>query len=480
MSVALRPLVNMATTTLKCEAHDQPTRISCVDCQTPICPKCLVRTEVGTKCQACAAPAAVRVTSVGGRRRWIPAAAGAGVMVLAIIVAMVTRGNGSSPTTPNAGPPLGRWAAQAGLSDIRGTAVVVSLKNGMVLAAGGGVGQLPVSSAQLFDSRSEKWTMTGSLNVARRGPTAVVLNDGRVLTTGGVAGADILASSEVYDPASGQWTVVGPMAVPRLDNTLTLLASGKVLATGGTTAQGQAGTGAGQTIIPVASAELFDPATGRWAPTGSMTTLRFEASATALSDGRVLIAGGLGGPGSSGPTGLAYPPQTGAEIFDPAVNAFTSAGRMATARANQVAAMLPDGTAIVAGGVGGPDGLVTLNGAERFDPATGSWRGLPPMMGTRTGGSARALPDGSVLVAGGETVNQGATSSLATAEVFEPAKGTWRSAGRMPCARSGLAAAGLSDGSVLEVAGDAAFPGQPPIAQGCVDRYYPAAPATSR
>lgn len=463
----------MAIPTLNCEAHGQPTRITCVDCGSPICPKCLVRTEVGTKCQACAAPAEVRVTTVGGRRRWIPVAAGALVVAIAIVVAIVASGSGSSTRLSSRGPVLGRWAAQAGLSRIRGTTAVVTLKNGMVLAAGGGVGQLPVASAELYDPATGKWSTTGSLNVARRGATAVELNDGRVLLTGGVAGPNILAGSEIYDPTTGRWSEAGAMSTPRLDNTLTVLPDGKVLAAGGTTSSGQAGTGAGQTIIPVASAEVFDPATGMWSPTGSMTSSRFEPTATSLGDGRVLIAGGLGGPGVSGSAGLAYPPVASAEIYDPAVSAFTSAGRMATARAQQVAARLPDGTVMVAGGVGGSDGLTTLSGAERFDPATSSWGGLPPMSAASTGAAAAVLQSGAVLVAGGETVNQGTTSSLASAELYQPGKNVWRPAGRMACAHSGLGAARLGDGSVLEVAGDSAFPGQAPVAQGCADRYYP-------
>ncbi|MGH9077230.1 MAG: Kelch repeat-containing protein [Acidimicrobiales bacterium] len=444
-----------------------------MDCHAPVCPKCLVRTEVGTKCQSCAAPAEVRVTRVPRSKKPLAAVVGGAAVVVAIVVALVvTQGGGSSNPTA-ALPPVGHWTSESPLGSIRGTAAVVTLANGTVLAAGGGVGQLPVASTEIFSTTTAKWSPTGQLNVPRRGASAVVLADGRVLVTGGISGPQILASSEVYDPATGKWALVGSMSTPRLDNTLTLLPSGKVLAAGGTTQSGTAGTGAGQTIIPVASAELFDPATGRWTPTGSMSAARFEASGTSLADGRVLVAGGLGGAGTPGANGLTYPPLTSAEIYDPAVGAFTGAGRMATARAYQVAARLSDGTVIVAGGAGGADGLTTLGGAERFDPANGSWRTLTSMTSPRTGAAATTLKNGDVLVAGGESGDQGSTSSLASAEVYQPAKGVWRSAGKMPCARSGLGAAGLSDGSVLEVAGDTAFPGQPPVAQGCVDRYYP-------
>ncbi|MDQ6838478.1 MAG: kelch repeat-containing protein [Actinomycetota bacterium] len=201
-----------------------------------------------------------------------------------------------------------------------------------------------------------------------------------------------------------------------------------------------------------------------------MTTSRFEATATLLTDGRVLVAGGLGSTGSVAATGLQYPPQSTAEIYDPAVGAFTGAGRMATGRAQQVAARLPDGSVVVAGG-GGANGLLALSSTGRFNPATGAWTTLANLAVAGTGAAATDLADGSVLVAGGQAVNQGSSSSLASAELFDPTRQTWRSAGRMSCPRSGLAAAPLSDGSAVEVAGDTAFPGQPPVAQGCVDRY---------
>src|SRR5580693_10648299 len=99
---------------------------------------------------------------------------------------------------------------------------------------------------------------------------------------------------------------------------MTLLPGGDVLVAGGTTTGGQQGTGGGQTISPSASAEVYHIATGQWSPAGSMAQPRFEASATVLADGRVLIVGGLGGPGVPSSLGLQYDSLKSAEIFDPA------------------------------------------------------------------------------------------------------------------------------------------------------------------
>ncbi|MDQ6615231.1 MAG: hypothetical protein M3083_10900 [Actinomycetota bacterium] len=462
----------MTTPTLACETHGQPTRISCVECGKPVCPKCMVRTEVGTKCETCARPVAPKITRPPrSRSPWLLGLLGAVLVVGAIVALRLNQGGGSKPVA--ALPVLGTWSKEPSLSSIRGTAAVVLLRNGQVLAAGGGVGTIPLAASELFDSSSRSWKPTGALNEPRRGAAAVVLTDGRVLIAGGVAGPTLLASTEIYDPGTGHWTPSGTMAIARLGGTMTVLPGGDVLIAGGTTTGGQQGTGGGQTISPSATAELFHVATGQWSSTRSMADSRFEATATVLSDGRVLIVGGLGGPGTPSPTGVQFGPLRSAEIFDPAVGAFTGAGSMAEGRALQVAARLANGQVLVAGGLGGPGGTVTLSSVERFEPTTGAWSEVAPMSQGRTGASAAALKNGMVLVTGGETVDQGARHSLAAAQVFDPAKDVWNPAGSMSCPRSGAGTALLADGSVLVVAGDTAFPGRPPVAQGCVDRYLP-------
>lgn len=458
-----------------CEIHGEPTRISCVDCGKPICPKCMVRTEVGTKCEACSRPVEPRVTRVPpSRSARLMAAAGVGLVVAAVLVVTLSSHHGrmAKPAAPLR--PAGSWATQPSLIDIRGTAAVVRLVDGRVLAAGGGVGAIPLAAAEIYDPGARTWGPTGSLHQARRGAPAVVLRDGRVLIAGGVAGAQLLASSEIYDPAGGRWIPTAPMTIPRLGGTLTLLPNGDVLAAGGTTTGGAAGTGGGQSISPTATAELYDVGAGTWMPTGSMGTPRFEAVATLLGDGRVLISGGLGGPGQSGGSGgVDFGSLRSAEIYDPAVGAFTGAGQMVSARADHVGARLPDGSVLVAGGLGGANGSVSLASAERFDPTSGQWSQVAALKQARTGAAAVVLGDGRVMVAGGEYVEQGSRRSLATAELFDPKSATWLSAGSMACPRSGLGLAALGNGTVLAVAGDGAFPGQAPVAQSCVDLYTP-------
>ena len=140
-------------------------------------------------------------------------------------------------------------------------------------------------------SGSGTWTPTGSLTVARARHTATLLPNGQVLVAGGFGSGGDLTSAELYDPSSGTWTTTGSLNAARDSHTATLLPNGQVLVAGGESS----GFGFGG---PLASAELYDPSSGTWTPTGSMTVARFAHTAALLPNGQVLVAGGQG---SSGP-----------------------------------------------------------------------------------------------------------------------------------------------------------------------------------
>jgi hypothetical protein len=116
-----------------------------------------------------------------------------------------------------------------------------------------------------------------------------VLPSGKVLVTGGFNGAlGQLASAELYDPATGSWSATGSMLAPREAQTATLLPSGKVLVTGGALFVRR--ERAFQVLV---SAEIYDPATGRWSLAGQMSSARAYHTATLLPSGKVLVAGGV-------------------------------------------------------------------------------------------------------------------------------------------------------------------------------------------
>jgi hypothetical protein len=124
----------------------------------------------------------------------------------------------------------------------------------------------------------------------RYGQAATLLADGRVLVAGGAGQSADLASAELFDPKTGRFAATGSMVQSRSDHTATLLADGRVLMAGGD--QNLVGPlGSGDVL---ASAELYDPRTGQYSDAGAMTQARDYQTATPLRDGSVLVAGGYG------------------------------------------------------------------------------------------------------------------------------------------------------------------------------------------
>ncbi len=177
-------------------------------------------------------------------------------------------------------------------------------------------------------------------------------------------------------------------------------------------------------------------ATG-WTSAGSMASARAEHSATLLNNGRVLVSGGY--------SGSVY--LSTAEVYDPASSTWSATGSMASLRYYHTATLLPDGKVLVAGGYNSSSG--PLAGAEVYDPASGTWSATGSMASPRQGHMATLLPDGKVLIVGGEN----SSGYLATAEVYDPASGTWSATASMASRRRGHTATRLNSGKVLVLGG---------------------------
>jgi hypothetical protein len=280
------------------------------------------------------------------------------------------------------------------------------LSDGRVLIAGGqamtdGNVWNDLDSAELYDPQTGAFSSTGSMRTAREGQTATLLPDGRVL----IAGGSDLASAELYDPRTGTFSSTGSMMTARDGCTATLLPDGRVLMAGGH-------MDTSYLTIYFASAELYDPKTGTFSPTGSMTTARTGHTATLLAAGRVLIAGGSAGTVS---TSDRYVPLTSAELYDTKSGTFGPAGSMITAREYQTATLLSDGRVLIAGGETTPGPLAL---AELYDPATGKFAATGSMITARESQTTTLLSDGRVLIAGGLASLLG--DALASAELYQP------------------------------------------------------------
>jgi hypothetical protein len=278
------------------------------------------------------------------------------------------------------------------------------LNNGKVLIAGGWSSNGILNSAELYDPLAGTFTVTGNLNVGRIYATATHLQNGMVLIAGGSDGSGtIWSSAELYDPTTGQFSLTGSLNTQRRLTTATLLNDGMVLITGGTST---GSTNIGGTLT---SAELYDPLTGAFTFTGSMHTARIVHTATLLNDSKVLIAGG------SLPSGSTDVPLASSEIYDPATGLFTSGNNMNVARYFASATLLNNGTVLLAGGFGAGSSTTPIAGAELYDPVAGTFAGTGGMNIPHDSPGAVLLSNGTVLFAGNYDF-----PTKAPAELYEP------------------------------------------------------------
>jgi N-acetylneuraminic acid mutarotase len=294
------------------------------------------------------------------------------------------------------------------------------------------------------------WSGPSALATGRYNHTATLLNDGRVLVAGG-NDTDPLASAQLYDPATNGWSSAASMNFARHGDAAVLLKSGKVLVAGGYAPTADPASPSGYTR----TAELYDPAANTWTKAASMSTGRFQPTMTLLDDGRVLVAGGAGDVQTAAVARNAVALDS-AEIYDPAQNTWSDVPAMSVPRSMATATLLPSGKVLVAGGYDNATG--ELASAELYDPSGNQWSATHPLAAARDSATATALKDGEVLVAGGDG---GAGSALASAELYQPDAGTWHAAASMAGARQTAAAALLKDGTVLVAGGDDARRGNP-------------------
>jgi Kelch motif len=416
--------------------------------------------------------------------------------------------------------PSGTWQA-AGSIPVAGldTFQAVVLPDGRVLVVGTAVTDALalVPAATLFDPATSTWQGTAPLDLPRYGFALVALQDGRVLATGGLTGQldhysvkklQSYSSTYLFDPRAGRetWTKVGELDTARTGAAVALLPDGRVLVAGGYHRDDIGGIGDRSSGVvlanmgppPVtgralATAEVFDPATGRWTPTGSLRYARFDAQAVTLSDGRVLIVGSATDP-FYGVAGVPAATSTSAELYDPKTGRFSLTGalpdidratfatlglgepsRDPSISAAGTLVALPDGDALLIGQdviapVGTTQAWVTRS--YRFAPLTGRWAGIGPTWATVDAQSETAtlpswprrgmnafvatLQDGLVLVAGGYDEHDAVT---ARAYLYDPASDAWLLAASMPDARiyesepDMYAALTLPDGSALILGG---------------------------
>jgi len=344
---------------------------------------------------------------------------------------------GPAPSSRGLGPP-NTFVATGPLGVAQSGQTATLLPNGKVLIAAGGT-----PNAELYNPATRSFAPTAKMPLAVSDATATLLPNGKVLVAGGVHGFRQVTNAELYDPATGSWAATGAMNVARSGQTATLLPNGQVLVAGGGCNGSGYGCDAGSFEAALRSAELYDPATGTWAKTGSMKDGREDFTASLLKNGQVLAVGGFNNCDDDFCSDIST-----AELYNPATGKWAQTGSMQGAREQQSATLLNNGDVLVAGGLnegGFCCSQFEYSSAELFNPATGTWAPTASMAANHAGQAAAVLPNGWVLVAGGGT---------SVAEIYEPGPALWVSPGAMSTARTHPTATLLPNGRVLVAGGD--------------------------
>jgi len=284
-----------------------------------------------------------------------------------------------------------------------GHAAVLTLTGDLLVTGGNTSGGGYLNTAEVFDSLANTWTpLQAQMVDSRAGHTLSQLSDGNVLVVGGQNSSGPVSAVEIYDIGTNSFRFGGTLITARTQHAAAVLSDGRVLIIGGADANG----------ATLASTEIYDPTSGSITAGPNLLVPRKHATATTLLDGRVVVIGGSYPEGAQ--NGVAE--LASAEIFDPATGSFAlSASQLSTARAGHLAFLLPNNSnVLIAGGTSAGSDLAS---AEIYTPWTDSFHQTASMSATRSAAAGSALGDGRNFGVDGRVV-VGGGNNLSSADMY--------------------------------------------------------------
>ena len=298
-------------------------------------------------------------------------------------------------------PSTSTFSGAGNMTVARDGQTMTLLGDGTVLIAGGetctsATSCTALSSAEIYDPVAGTFSATqNGMSAARYGASAVALGSGSVLIVGGFDGANLPAAAEIYDPTQPGFALNRPnLNTPRYYATATLLNSGKVLVSGGSTC--------GSPGCPTNAAEIYDPAASAFSTvTNGMNVPRFDHTATLLTNGQVVVAGGYSACSSSCTS------EASTETFDPVAGVFNLGQAVATPLAGQTSTLVANGNALFVGGI---NAGITLGSDEWYQPTSLTPPNLVSI--TLTPASTFLIPGQTQQLVANGTFSDGSTQTL--------------------------------------------------------------------
>ena len=310
--------------------------------------------------------------------------------------------------------------------------------DGRVLVSGGFTGvadngfisPIPINTFQIYDPTTDSWLLLAKDVIPSLSSGAIRLSEGKYLSMGVVAdGNELKGSAGILDLQNTTWTTLPRPPTARAIPALTMLPDGRVLVLSGLVRSDSDAS----VPEPTRDTFTFDPVTGASERTAPMDSATGSPTVVSLDDGRIMVL----------QNGL-----SGADIYDPASDVWTTASPANVTFLDVAAVKLPGGTVLVTGGANEAEGASgTAPTPEIYDPSADTWTATEPMIETRRHHTLTLLPDGRVVVIGGG--GSTTTEPLATSEIYDPLTNKWLPGPEISVGRFEHTATLLADGRIL-------------------------------
>jgi N-acetylneuraminic acid mutarotase len=298
-------------------------------------------------------------------------------------------------------PPPGGYGRRAELPLANSEMAVAEVLGKIYVLGGYPSSRVPQAAVQVYDPRTNTWTMAAPLPVAMHHPVVTGFG-GKLYSFGGQLASSDTPRTLSYDPAANGWTDLAPMPTARGAGSAAIIGD-KIYIAGGRPP--------GENAF-----EAYDVPTNTWEVLPDLPqTLpnRNHIAATAI-DGKVYVAGGRYNGGS-----FSDPITDSLDVYDPATRTWSTRARMLRPRGgvNGIAAY---GCFYVWGGEGTsmePNGVFPDH--DVYNPKTDTWTALARLPTPIHGVTGAAFVEGIIYIPGGGTM-QGGSSGSTIFQVYRP------------------------------------------------------------